>query len=131
LARRNPTGTLEPLFERLEAGASFEAAVLATTGLSLDRFDEAWRRSVRTRFGLITWTLATGLWIGMAILLALAYEARRRRDRPRRAALDEGWIIPPDAPPADAEQPPRPEDNTGVEVPPNEAGPLDHRRPSG
>ncbi len=131
LARRNPTGTLEPLFERLENGASFEAAVLATTGLPLDRFDEAWRRSVRTRFGLITWTLATGLWVGMAILLALAYEARRRRDRPRRAALDAGWIVPGEDPLPDPEPSARPEDTGGVGVPPHQAGPLDHQRPSG
>ena len=33
LARRNPTGTLTPLLDRLGAGEDFEAAVLATTGL--------------------------------------------------------------------------------------------------
>jgi len=131
LARRNPAGTLEPLFERLEAGVGFDDAVLATTGLSLDRFDEAWRRGVRARFGLVTWTLGTGLWLGMAVLLALAYEARRRRDRPRRAALDEGWIIRDDDQPPDAAPPPQTQDTLGVEVPSNEVGPLDHQRPSG
>ena len=34
LARRNPTGTLDPLLARLEAGEDFDAAVLATTGLT-------------------------------------------------------------------------------------------------
>ena len=127
LARRNPTGTLGPLFERLEAGTGFDDAVLATTGLTLDRFDELWRRGVRLRFGLVTWMLGTGLWIAMAGLLALAYEARRRRDRPRRAALDVGWVVEPDEPAAD----PQGQDSVDPEVPPNEAGPLDHGRPSG
>lgn len=131
LARRNPTGTLDPLFGRLEAGASFEDAVLATTGLSLDRFDEGWRRSVRARFGLITWTLAAGLWIAMAILLTLAHDARRRRDRPRRVALDEGWVVPTDDEgPGDGPSPAAP-DAGDAEVTPEEVGPLDHRRPRG
>ncbi len=127
LARRNPTGTLDPLFERLEAGTGFDEAVLATTGLSLDRFDELWRRSVRLRFGLVTWMLGTGLWIVMAALLAIGYEARRRRDLPRRAALDVGWVVEPEEPPADLPG----QDTGGPEVPPNEAGPLDHGRTPG
>jgi len=49
LARRNPTGTLDPLMARLVAGDDFDAAVLATTGLTLDRFEEEWQRAVRRR----------------------------------------------------------------------------------
>lgn len=127
LARRNPTGTLEPLFARLEAGTGFDDAVLATTGLTLDRFDELWRRSVRLRFGLVTWMLGTGLWIVMAALLALGYEARRRRDLPRRAALDVGWVVEPEEPASDLPG----QDTASQEVAPNEAGPLDHERPPG
>lgn len=131
VARRNPTGTLEPLFGRLEAGASFEDAMLATTGLSLDRFDEAWRRSVRARFGLITWTLAAGLWILMAILLALAHGARRRRDRPRRAALDEGWVVSTDDSVAEDAPPPAVPNVADDDVTSDEVGPLDHRHSRG
>lgn len=127
LARRNPAGTLDPLFERLEAGTGFDDAVLATTGLTLDRFDELWRRSVRLRFGLVTWMLGTGLWIVMAALLALGYEARRRRDRPRRAALDIGWVVQSDEPAVDVPG----KDSAGTEVASKEAGPLDHVRPPG
>lgn len=96
LGRRNPTGTLDPLLGQLAAGVPFDAAVLATTGLTVDRFDESWRRSVRLRFGLATWTVGTGIWLVIAAAVALAYVARRRRDRPRRAALDEGWDIAPE-----------------------------------
>src|ERR671919_47652 len=52
LARRNPSGTLNPLIERLEKGEGFDAAVLATTGLALDRFEERWQQAVRRRYGL-------------------------------------------------------------------------------
>lgn len=131
LARRNPTGTLTPLFERLEAGVDFGDAVLATTGFTLDRFDEAWRRSVRTRFGLVAWTLGAGIWFGMAMLLVVAYESRRRRDRPRRLALNEGWIVAPDLPEPEGETGPGSGDGTATRVPPEEVGPLDHRGPVG
>lgn len=114
LARRNPTGTLEPLLTRLAAGTRFEDAVLATTGLSLDRFDESWRRSVRRRFGLVTWAVGTGLWVIMALFVALAYGARRERDAPRRAALDIGWEIPPEESlPGEEPPPPEPLDQGG------------------
>ena len=122
LARRNPTGTLEPLFARLAAGEGFEPAVIATTGLTLDRFDEAWRRSVRSRFGLAAWLVGSGLWLGLALLLALAYQLRRRRDRPRRAALDVGWPLPPDEEyPGTAATPPA-GDSPPAQPPPNEVG---------
>jgi hypothetical protein len=131
LARRNPTGTLAPLFERLEAGVGFDDAVLATTGLTPDRFDEAWRRSVRARFGLVAWTLGAGLWLGMSLLLVVGYESRRRRDRPRRLALDVGWTIPPDTDePGEESGAPAP-DGAPPQLPPGEADPLDHRRPVG
>jgi hypothetical protein len=131
LARRNPTSTLEPLFQQLGTGVRFEDAVIATTGLSLDRFDEAWRKSVRTRFGLVTWTVGTGIWVAMAVLVALAYEARRRRDAPRRAALDVGWELPPEELLPGGEVLCQAGEPPGPEVPPTEVDALDHRPPSG
>jgi hypothetical protein len=131
LARRNPTGTLEPLLQQLGTGVRFEDAVIATTGLSLDRFDEAWRKSVRTRFGLVTWTVGTGMWVAMAVLVALAYEARRRRDAPRRAALDVGWELPPEDLLPDEEVMGQAALPQVPEVPSAEVDALDHRPPSG
>jgi peptidase MA superfamily protein len=93
LARRNPTGTLTPLLQRLERGEDFDAAVLATTGLSPDRFDEEWRRTVRKRYTLGQWLVAGGGWTVMAILVLWLVRRRRRVDRARRAALDVGWVV--------------------------------------
>lgn len=93
LARRHPGGTLSPLLARLEAGEPFDAAVLATTGSPLGRFEVEWQRDVRRRYGLVSWLLAGGLWGLAALLVVAALWIRRRRDRPRRLALDEGWVV--------------------------------------
>jgi hypothetical protein len=94
LARRHPEGTLEPLLARLRRGDDFDAAVLATTGLPLPVFEAAWRRSVRSRYTIATWLVAGGAWglIGAAVVAIAVW--RRRRDRVRRAALDQGWPMP-------------------------------------
>ena len=96
LARLHPAGTLDALVGRLTAGEDFSAAVLASTGHTLDRFDTAWRRDLRTRYGLIVWLVAGGGWAGLGLVVIGLAAWRRRRDRPRRAALDTGWIIPED-----------------------------------
>jgi hypothetical protein len=97
LARRHPSGTITPLLERLSRGEDFEAAVLATTGLTVDRFEEGWQRSVRRRYGLATWLLAGGGWLLVAVGVLGLVHFRRRADRPRRAALDQGWEVDPEA----------------------------------
>lgn len=97
LARRHPSGTITPLVERLSRGEDFEAAVLATTGLTVDRFEEGWQRSVRRRYGLATWLLAGGGWLLVAVGVLGLVHFRRRADRPRRAALDQGWEVDPEA----------------------------------
>lgn len=96
LARRNPTETLEPLLQRLESGTAFEAAVLATTGLTLDRFEESWQQSVRRRYSLGTWLIAGGGWLVVAAVVLGLLRFRRRADRARREALDEGWEVEPE-----------------------------------
>jgi hypothetical protein len=93
LARRNPSGTLTPLLQRLEHGEDFEAAVRATTGLSFDRFEDEWRRAVKRRYTLGQWLIAGGGWAVVAVLILWLVRRRRRADRARRAALDIGWIV--------------------------------------
>jgi hypothetical protein len=96
LARRNPSGSLSPLLQRLRAGRDFESSVLATTGLTLDRFDSEWRRTVRRRYSLATWLLAGGGWGVFALSMWALVHLRRRADRARRAALDQGWEVAPE-----------------------------------
>jgi hypothetical protein len=93
LARRNPTGTLAPLMDRLRAGESFDGAVLATTGLAPGRFETAWQAATRRRYGLATWLMAGGGWLVVAALVLGLGRIRRRSDRVRREALDEGWVV--------------------------------------
>ncbi|MGH7627844.1 MAG: peptidase MA family metallohydrolase [Gemmatimonadales bacterium] len=94
LARRHPDGSLEPLLDRLAEGEEFETAVRATTGLPLTRFEDAWRRAVRARYTIATWLVAGGAWALVAAGVLGLGVWRRRHDRIRRAALDEGWTIP-------------------------------------
>ncbi len=96
LARRNPSGTLNPLLSRLSAGDDFEESVRRTTGLSIGRFEEDWQRTVKRRYGFGVWLVAGGGWLIMALIVAGLIRVRRRRDLPRRAALDEGWEIEPE-----------------------------------
>jgi hypothetical protein len=96
LARRNPSGTLTPLLDRLGRGEDFESTVLATTGLTLDRFELEWRRSLRQRYNVGAWLLAGGGWGILALVVWLLLRRRRAADRPRREALNEGWEIPPE-----------------------------------
>lgn len=97
LARRNPSHSLTPLLQRLEAGEDFEAAVQGTTGLSLDRFEDEWRRVLKQRYTLGQWLVAGGGWAVVGILLFWLVRRRRRADRPRREALDVGWVVAPEA----------------------------------
>jgi hypothetical protein len=96
LARRNPTGTLTPLLRRLESGEDFDAAVLATTGLAVGRFEQEWQRAMRRRYTLGNWLIAGGGWLIIALLVAVQVRRRRRLDRVRRAALDDGWDVEPE-----------------------------------
>jgi hypothetical protein len=99
LARRNPTGTLTPLMTRLGAGEDFGVAVLGTTGLTLDRFEEEWQRAIRRRYSLVTWLFASGGWFLVSVGVLFLVHFRRQADRERRAALDEGWVVEPETEP--------------------------------
>lgn len=101
LANRNPTRSLEPLLTRLRDGMPFDEAVLATTGLTLGRYEIEWRRTIRRRYGVLAWTAAGGLWLIVAVVVLVAARVRRHTDAPRREALDEGWELPPEEPDAD------------------------------
>ena len=91
--------------ERLQAGVDFGDAVRQTTGMTLGQFNVDWRGTTRRRYGLISWMAAGGLWAVLATLVIALGSVRRRVDRPRRAALDDGWVIPSeDEPPPELDR---------------------------
>jgi hypothetical protein len=87
---------LRPLLAALERGASFEDAVSTETGFTLDRFEEAWHVSLRRHYNWGVWLATGGLWLIVTLMLSWAAATRRRREAPRRAALDIGWPQPPE-----------------------------------
>jgi peptidase MA superfamily protein len=99
IARHPAPGGLERLFNRMAAGDDFEQSLIAATGLTPDRFEKSWQAGVRRRYGFIAWLLAGGIWAVVAAVLGVLVWLRRRSDRPRRMALDQGWEIPPPDPP--------------------------------
>ena len=80
----------------LSAGEDFEDAVRKTTGLTIGRFEEEWQRTVKRRYSFGLWVVAGGGWLILAVLLVGLVRLRRRRDLPRRAALDVGWEVEPE-----------------------------------
>ncbi len=88
---------LEPILTNLAATVDFDQALRATNQLTLGQFEERWRRDLRQRYGwLLLVTSFTGFWALAAVVLTALWMRRKRRDRARRAALDEGWIVADD-----------------------------------
>ena len=108
LARRPPPGGLAPLLRRLAENQPFGDALLASTGQSEDQFEVAWQAGLRRRYNLLTWLVTGGLWAILACSLGILWWERRRRDRPRREALNVGWELPPEDPPEPGEVDQRP-----------------------
>lgn len=97
LAGRTADRTLGPLLGQLATGMPFDSAVARVTGLGPGRLEDQWQRHVRRRYNLLSWLAVGGLWLGVAALVVLAWRLRTVRDRPRRLALDDGWVVLPDA----------------------------------
>ena len=95
LMRRPPDRDLRALLARLRAGEPFALALESAVGLSEDRFEVLWRKGLRRRYGLITWLAAGGFWLLVALSVFIITWYKRERDRPRRAALDVDWNLPP------------------------------------
>ena len=97
LARWGGPQGLGPLIDRLARAPSLDAALRATYQVTEGDFAERWQRDVRSRYGWLSWAGAVGLfWAVTGSLLVWLVVLRRRRDRARRALLDEGWTVPSD-----------------------------------
>ena len=88
---------LAPLIEHLGTDATFDAALRQTYHMTEGDFELRWQRDVGARYGWLGWASAVGLfWALLGVGLAWLVRLRRRRDRTRRALLDEGWALPDD-----------------------------------
>jgi len=95
LGRWGGEQSLGPLIDNLAREPSFDAAVRATYHMTEDDFETRWQRDLALRYGWLSWAAATGLfWAATGLLLVWLVRVRRRRDRARRALLDEGWTVP-------------------------------------
>ncbi len=92
---------LQPLIAQLAVQPTFDEALRATYHVTEGDFETRWERDVGTRYGLLSWAEAVGLfWAVLAVLLVWLVRQRRRRDAARRARLDEGWTLPEDEGPS-------------------------------
>jgi hypothetical protein len=93
---------LRPLIDQLGAGGGFDAALRRTYHVTEGEFEERWMADLSTHYGWLSWAQSVGaFWALLALLSVWLVLRRRRRDRARRALLDEGWELPPeDAPTA-------------------------------
>ncbi|HYY88449.1 MAG TPA: hypothetical protein VFA49_06625, partial [Chloroflexota bacterium] len=74
------------------AEPTFDAALRATYHMTEGDFETRWQREVASRYGWLGWAEATGaFWAVVGLGMAWLVWRRRRRDRARRALLDEGW----------------------------------------
>ncbi|HKW40847.1 MAG TPA: hypothetical protein VJN39_06325 [Gemmatimonadales bacterium] len=97
LQRWGEAAGLGPLIERLGRDPTFDAALRDTYHVTEGDFEERWQREVATRYGWLGWASAVGLfWTVLACALIWLVRVRRRRDRVRKALLDEGWTVPAD-----------------------------------
>jgi hypothetical protein len=96
LARQSRNGDLAGFVILLHDGVPFDDAIQRGTGWSPDQFEERWMASVRSHYNWLVWLATGGMWLVVTLILALAAASRKRREAPRRAALDEGWQLPPE-----------------------------------
>lgn len=105
LARSNPAQSLDALIRKLEGGTAFGEAVAITTGYTLGTFERAWQKDLRNRYGWLVWLAAGGGWAILGVMVLVLARWRRKRDAPRRAALDTGWDVTEDEAPVRNETP--------------------------
>ncbi len=86
---------LEPFIRTLATELDFDRALRTTHQVTFGQFEERWRRELRERYGwLFMITTFSAFWAVAGFMLVALWIWRRHRDKERRAALDEGWVIP-------------------------------------
>jgi hypothetical protein len=86
---------LGPLIQNLASESDFDRALRVTYGMTQEQFEAAWRADLRGRYGwLLVFASFATLWLLVLAVLGVGWRYRRRRDRRRREALDDGWVVP-------------------------------------
>jgi len=81
---------LAPLLANLPQAESFDAALRTTYHVTEGDFELRWQRDVGSRYGWLSWLAAMGFfWLAIGALLVALVALRRKRDRRKRAALEE------------------------------------------
>ena len=94
LYRWGGKGGLNLLLANLAQAPTFDAALRATYHVTEGDFEARWQRDVASRYGWLSWAAAMSLfWIAIGAVLAALVTLRRRRDRARRATLDDGQLL--------------------------------------
>lgn len=85
---------LDPLVGNLGREPTFDAALRATYHITEGDFEARWQHDVASRYGWLSWAAAMGLfWAAIGGLLVALVLLRRRRDRARRAAMEDGQLL--------------------------------------
>jgi hypothetical protein len=84
---------LEQFLANLVDTRDFDRALRVTHNVTFGQFEVLWQKDLRKRYGwVLFFSSLTVFWTILAAVLLSLWGWRRRRDRARRAALDQGWV---------------------------------------
>ncbi len=96
LERLGGSRGLQPLISNLRHGRDFDLVLRKTNGISLNQFETMWQHDLKKRYGWLLFFTSFGVfWTLVLLVFGTSWYVRKRRDRKRRAALDEGWVVSP------------------------------------
>ncbi len=85
---------LDPFLANLVDTRDFDRALRATHNVTFGQFEVLWQKDLRKRYGwVLFFSSLTVFWTILAVVLLSLWGWRRRRDKTRRAALDQGWTV--------------------------------------
>ena len=97
LERLGGESGLERFLTNLAESGDFDRALRQTHNVTFGQFEVLWQRDLRKRYGwVLLFSSLTVFWAVLAVVLLSLWGWRRRRDKARRSALDQGWVASED-----------------------------------